>query len=66
MEIVIKVEGMMCPHCEARVKEALLNVDGVVSAEADHKSAEARVVGNVSSDALIAAVESAGYKASLK
>ena len=36
MNVVIKVEGMMCPHCEARVKKACEGVDGVVSATPSH------------------------------
>ena len=36
MEKLIRVEGMMCPHCEAHVKKALEATDGVVSAVADH------------------------------
>lgn len=37
MEIVIKVKGMMCPHCEAAVKGCLEAIDGVSTAEASHK-----------------------------
>ncbi len=37
MKITLKVEGMMCPHCEAHVKSALEAVDGVASAVASHK-----------------------------
>ena len=36
MTSTIKVEGMMCPHCEARVKKACEAVEGVVSATATH------------------------------
>ena len=36
MEKTLKVEGMMCPHCEATVKKALEAIDGVSVAEADH------------------------------
>ena len=43
MNIVLKIEGMMCPHCEARVKKALLAVSGVVSAEVSHERGEASV-----------------------
>lgn len=31
-----QVKGMMCAHCEGRVKKALEGLDGVVSAKADH------------------------------
>ena len=36
MEKTLKVEGMMCGHCEATVKKALEAIDGVSAAEADH------------------------------
>ena len=36
MNVVIKVEGMMCPHCEARVKKACEAIDGVVCATPSH------------------------------
>ena len=32
MDKTMKIEGMMCPHCEATVKKALERVDGVLSA----------------------------------
>ena len=37
MTKVIKVEGMMCPHCEARVRSALEALECVVSAAPSHK-----------------------------
>ncbi|MBQ8900185.1 MAG: metal-transporting ATPase, partial [Akkermansia sp.] len=36
--ITIKVEGMMCPHCEAHVTKALLAIPGVTDCKADHKA----------------------------
>jgi Cu2+-exporting ATPase len=36
MQVVIKVDGMMCPHCEARVKKACEAVDGVILAVSSH------------------------------
>ena len=36
MNYVIKVKGLMCGHCEAKVEGALLAVAGVTDAEADH------------------------------
>ena len=36
--ITMEVSGMMCAHCEARVKKALEAVEGVVSANASHES----------------------------
>ena len=57
------VEGMMCGHCEAHVKEALEKVDGVAEALCDHEkgTAEILVKGPVDESALKAAVEGAGY-----
>ncbi len=58
------VKGMMCPHCEARVKDALLAIDGVSDAKVNHKKKEAIV--ELSSDvpvsSLVDAVVAAGYK----
>ena len=64
MEIVLKVEGMMCEHCEARVKGVLTAVKGVISAEVDHKDGTAKVVFDkkVKAEKLIKAIEEAGYK----
>ncbi|MDO4809349.1 MAG: heavy metal translocating P-type ATPase [Eubacteriales bacterium] len=62
MTTEIKIEGMMCPHCEARVKEALLKVAGVEGAEVSHEKGNAVVTGNASKEALVKAVTEAGYK----
>ncbi|MCR5138381.1 MAG: heavy metal translocating P-type ATPase [Oscillospiraceae bacterium] len=63
MKKTLKVEGMMCPHCEARVKKALEAVPGVESASADHKAGTAVVVlsTQVEDEALRAAVEAQDY-----
>lgn len=63
----LKIEGMMCPHCEARVREILLGIDGVISAEVSHKTGYARVTSEseIDTEALISAVTGAGYKATL-
>lgn len=63
MEKVLKVEGMMCPHCEAHVKNALEALDGVTSAIASHKDGTVTVTMSsaVSDDLLKSTVEAAGY-----
>ena len=63
-KITLDVEGMMCQHCEARVKKALEAVEGVVSATASHESNTAVVEtnGKVDAAALKAAVEAQDYK----
>ena len=63
MEITLKVEGMMCPHCEARVNKALLALDGVESAQASHESSSVKITLNkeVDTQALISTIEEQGY-----
>lgn len=64
MKTKINIEGMMCPHCEARVKSALEAIPGVEGAEVSHKKGTAKVkLGDeVPFDTLKAAVEEAGYQ----
>lgn len=64
MKKTLKVEGMMCEHCEARVKKALEAVDGVESAVADHNANTAVVTlsADVADDVLKKAVEDQDYK----
>ena len=64
MEKIIKVEGMMCPHCEAHVKKALEAIDGVVSALPSHVEGTVVVTLSVDVDVAVlnAAIEAAGYK----
>ncbi len=63
-KITLDVEGMMCEHCEARVKKALEAVSGVISATASHSENTAVVEtdGSVDGAALKAAVEAQDYK----
>ena len=64
MEKTLQIEGMMCEHCEARVKQALEAVDGVESAAPDHNQNLAVVTLSkaVTDEALTAAVTAQGYK----
>ena len=64
MEKTLKIEGMMCGHCEATVKKALEELPQVASAEVSHESGTAKVTLNadISDDALKAVVEVKGYK----
>jgi len=64
MTKTMKVEGMMCVHCEARVKKALEAIPGVESAAADHSAGTAVVTMNspVADEVLRAAVEAQDYK----
>ena len=59
----IHIQGMMCAHCEMRVRNALEALDGVKSAEVSHESGTALVSlsGEASDEAMKKAVEDAGY-----
>ena len=64
MKKVLKIKGMMCGHCEAHMKDALLKVDGVVSASADHDAGEAviELSHDVPEETLKQVVVGAGYE----
>ena len=62
MTTTLKIEGMMCPHCEARVKKALEALDGVDSAVVSHEAGTAVVTGSADFETMKAAVEAADYK----
>ena len=62
MSTTLKIEGMMCPHCEARVKKALEALDGVESAVVSHESGTAVVTGTADYETMKAAVEAQDYK----
>lgn len=60
----LHVSGMNCEGCEASVANALRDVAGVESAEADHENHETgsvTVEGEADDDELRSAVEEAGY-----
>lgn len=63
MTKTMKIEGMMCPHCEAHTKKALEAIEGVESAVASHEAGNAVVTltKDVDNEILKAAVEGAGY-----
>lgn len=63
MKKTLKIEGMMCGHCEARVKKALEALAEVTEAEVSHEAGTAIVTLNseVSEEALKAAVEAQDY-----
>ena len=64
MEKTLKVEGMMCPHCEARVKKVLEKIPGVESAVCSHKEGTAVVTltEDVAFEVMKKAIEDADYK----
>ena len=64
MEKTLKIEGMMCPHCEATVRKALESIDGVEKAEVNHEKGQAIVTlsKEVANDVLKTSVEEKDYK----
>ena len=64
MKKTLKIEGMMCEHCEMHTKKALEALDGVTKAEVSHKTGTAVVTleKDVSDDILKQAVADQGYK----
>jgi len=60
----LKIEGMMCPHCEARVKNLLEALPEVQSADVSHKTGTAKLTlsSEISDDKLKQLIEEAGYK----
>ena len=64
MEKTMKIEGMMCGHCEASVKKALEGLSGVEEAKVSHEEGTAIVVLNsqVPDETLKKAVEDRDYK----
>jgi copper ion binding protein len=63
-KIEFNVTGMSCGHCEMAVKKALLSLDGVSSAEADHKAGRVAAEvdeSTVSREAIVEAIKNAGY-----
>ena len=62
MQTIIKVEGMMCTHCKARVEATCKAVSGVTDAVVDLKQKQVAVSGTASEDALKKAITDAGYE----
>ncbi|MCM1045848.1 MAG: cation transporter [Candidatus Gastranaerophilales bacterium] len=64
MEKTLKIEGMMCGHCEARVQKALEAIEQVAEAKVSHEAGTAVVSlkADVAHDVLRKAVEDQDYK----
>ena len=62
MEVVIKVEGMMCPHCKARVEAVCKGIPGTADAVVDLQAKQVTVTGSADVDALKKAITEAGYE----
>ena len=62
METVIKVGGMMCSHCKARVESVCKAVEGTVDAVVDLQQKQVTVTGNADIELLKKAIVDAGYE----
>lgn len=62
MEQIIHVNGMMCPHCQARVESVCKAVEGTLNAVVDLKAKTVTVTGNASAESLKKAITDAGYE----
>lgn len=63
MSTTLKVNGMTCAHCVAAVEKALEQVPGVDTAQVSLEKGQAVVTGNAEVQAMVAAIEEAGYGA---
>ena len=63
-EKTLKVEGMMCQHCEMHVKKALEAIDGVTEATANHEKKEVvvKLSKDIPDETFAAAIKEAGYE----
>ena len=64
MKKTLKIEGMMCPHCEARVKKILEELPEVSEAAVSHKEGTANLTltSQISDERLTALIADNGYK----
>jgi Cu+-exporting ATPase len=62
METIIKVEGMMCPHCKAMVEKVCKAVAGTTDAVVDLQAKTVTVQGDADVAALKKAITDAGYE----
>ncbi|MFQ3293922.1 MAG: copper chaperone [Halobacteriales archaeon] len=61
MTIELTVTDMNCNGCEQAVEDALAEVSGVESADADHEADRVTVAGDADRDAITGAITEAGY-----
>ena len=66
--VSLQIEGMTCASCVARVEKALRQVPGVASAQVNlaTEAAEVKLTQDADTDALVAAVDRAGYTARVR
>lgn len=62
METIIHVEGMMCPHCKARVESVCKSISGTVDAIVDLQMKQVTVTGTPDITTIKKAITDAGYQ----
>ena len=64
MEKILRIEGMMCTHCQKHVQETLAGLDGVTKVEVslEDKTATVQMNRNIPFDEFEKAVQGAGYE----
>lgn len=62
METIIHVEGMMCPHCQARVESVCKSIAGTTDAVVDLQLKQVAIMGDVDIAAVKKAISDAGYQ----
>ena len=62
METVIRVNGMMCPHCKAMVEKVCKAIPGTVDAVVDLQAKNVTVIGDADVAELKKAIVDAGYE----
>ena len=62
-DIILNVNGMSCSGCENRIKNALLNIDGVKKVKADHKKCivKVKLEDNISNNLIEEKIIDLGY-----
>jgi copper chaperone len=63
MAITYLVPGMTCDHCKVAVTEEVAKVPGVATVDVDLDAKLVRIDGGADHDALVAAIDEAGYDA---
>ena len=63
MKKTVKIEGMMCPHCQARVKTILSAMEGVadVAVSLEDKAAYMTLTKDVANEAITKVITDNGY-----
>ena len=64
VQIELKIEGMMCPMCEAHMNEAVKNEYNVQDVTSSHSKGETVIIAEeeIKEESLAVTVEKAGYK----